>query len=449
MLVLHPAVTMGGVLATPVEDAALKEVVSAEFKATEIRSLEGSGRFVKSFRLVHEDIPVIVKAVQFKMSQDDHWCNDQVAELKRLKNLRHTVSYDYIWISSVNPPLVGLAVRPFLYTTLADRLSCRPWLTIPEKLYLTRQIFAAVAELHEREVYLHGGLTVHNVGLTSLHTVRLLDVGIQRPRGALTGGLFHAWYKQHRCTVPPERFTGITTKYTEEDVFSVACIITELFTGSTWDLGDILAHELPINNIEVSAVRACCKHMVSNERLERMDAYLERLISTTHIESFERVLELTHRMEEQVCPDARLALLVEDPYFASSASTNEDGKSVEELSKSVETALKDLEIAPSKEDETGEMESQNPHILYIHLVLATVRHVQRPASKVRGLELLKPIQDDETRLQRVLPVTVQLLQDPDAAVRSCALYTLTRIVSECTTFPPSDAQLFPEVCACR
>jgi hypothetical protein len=552
--------SMGNVQAAPVEDAALKEAVGLEFSrggnvggggggspTGVVRTLEGSGRFIKSFRVTHDQtVPIVVKAVQLRIGTNSSstttstttsttstnsitndnendksdWCKEQVAELKRIRaipSLRHTAKYTQFWIAANNPPLIGLAVREYIYTTLADRLSCRPWLTMVEKLYVTRRLFAAVVELHDHRIYWHGGLSVYNVGLTSLHTVKLLDIGISRPTGPLSGAMFHAWYKQHRCTVPPERFaasssssssssnasTSLTTAsssnnsnnnnhhnkkmYAAEDCFSVACIITELFTGSSWDLGEILANELPINNIALPAVRACCKHMLSIDRLDDMQAYHERLVSTTQIETFTPVLTLTRRMEDQVCPDARLALLVEDPYFCSKTNqtdkvvinNNNNNQGIEEedalsaledLSKSVETALKDLENDANvtsnnnnnnKDDEDSGIAAglyNNPHILYIHLVLATVRHVQRPSSKVRGLKLLLFLQgnsrrhnsretttDDETRLQRIVPVTVQLLQDADAAVRATALYTLTEVVAQCTTFPPSDAQLFPQV----
>jgi hypothetical protein len=568
---------MGNIQATPVEDAALKEIVGLEFAraatasggvasqvttgAGVVHSLEGSGRFVKSFRVPHHEgghIPLVVKAVQLKIvdnndvNDPDHhnnnsnngqhrpsrtgdWCKEQVAELQRIKaavaasdNLRDcTAPFTYFWIAATtNPPLVGLAVREHVYTTLADRLSCRPWWTIVEKLLATVQLLQAVTALHQYQIYWHGGLSVYNVGLTSLHTVKLLDIGLNRPTGPLSGGMFHAWYKQHRCTVPPERFAASVTasassaslstssgsnnnnnnnasinnhpatagtsgsnnshnknnQYAAEDCFSVACIITELFTGSSWDLGEILARELPINNIELPAVRACCKHMLGPNRLDDMAAYLDRLVTTTGTITLNPVLALTRQMEEQVCPDARLALLVQDPYFTNHKDNDDKAKQqgigrrdqqgeddeLEDLSKSVEAALKDLEqphkpttttaVATTSDDITNATSSSpsvgsqynNPHILYLHLVLATVRHAQRPSSKVRGLKLLRlphiiNATDDETRLQRIVPVAVQLLQDADAAVRATALTTLTDVVAQCTTFPPSDAQLFPQV----
>jgi hypothetical protein len=566
---------MGNIQATPVEDAALKEIVGLEFSrattaaagggsgalptgAGVVHSLEGSGRFVKSFRVQHHEghIPLVVKAVQLKINSADNtdndpdnsnngqhrpsrtsdWCKEQVAELQRIKaavaasdNLRHcTAPFTYFWIAATtNPPLIGIAVREHVYTTLADRLSCRPWWTIVEKLSATVQLLQAVTALHQYHIYWHGGLSVYNVGLTSLHTVKLLDIGLNRPTGNLSGGMFHAWYKQHRCTVPPERFAAAVTAvsassaasslstgssgnnnnasinnhtaaagtttgsnnshnshnshnhYAAEDCFSVACVITELFTGSSWDLGEILARELPINNIELPAVRACCKHMLGPNRLDHLAAYLDRLVTTTGTITLNPVLALTRQMEEQVCPDARLALLVQDPYFNNNNDDDDQAKQgidqqreddeLADLSNSVEAALKDLEqphnkptttaVATAKNDTTTATSSSspslagshnNPHILYLHLVLATVRHAQRPSSKVRGMKLLRlphivNATDDEIRLQRIVPVAVQLLQDADATVRATALTTLTDVVAQCKTFPPSDAQLFPQV----
>jgi phosphoinositide-3-kinase regulatory subunit 4 len=91
--------------------------------------------------------------------------------------------------------------------------------------------------------------------------------------------------------------------------------------------------------------------------------------------------------------------------------------------------------------------SQSSLIIYLQLVLSTVRHVLRPASKLVALQLMQRVgrySTDEARLQRIIPVTVSLLQDQDPLVRASAIQVLTSMVSIINTFPPSDSKVFPQ-----
>lgn len=51
---------------------------------------------------------------------------------------------------------------------------------------------------------------------------------------------------------------------------------------------------------------------------------------------------------------------------------------------------------------------------------------------------------DEARLQRIVPVTVSLLQDHDPLVRASAIQVLSSTVGSIQSFPPSDSKVFPE-----
>lgn len=91
--------------------------------------------------------------------------------------------------------------------------------------------------------------------------------------------------------------------------------------------------------------------------------------------------------------------------------------------------------------------AQSSLLVYLQLVLSTVRHVQRPASKLVALQLMERLgryASDEARLQRIVPVTVLLLQDQDPLVRASAIQVLVATVSIIETFPPSDSNVFPQ-----
>jgi len=91
--------------------------------------------------------------------------------------------------------------------------------------------------------------------------------------------------------------------------------------------------------------------------------------------------------------------------------------------------------------------SQSSILIYLHLVLATVRHLQRPDSKLIALRVMASLSKyatDEDRLQRILPVTVSLLHDQDSLVRASAVSVLAATVSSVQSFPPSDSKVFPQ-----
>ena len=187
-------------------------------------------------------------------------------------------------------------LRSSVYTTLADRLCCRPFLTLIEKLYITHQLLVAIHTLHTRNI-VHGSLTTENIGLTSTNYVILLDLSSPyKARTALPDNdpsEYVYYFQSHsnhyrntssttnnssshtnsshnsekRCYLAPERFytpssTAILTKNEttsptaamnqqkespltpQMDIFSLGCVLTELFCNGErcFDLGDIMEY---------------------------------------------------------------------------------------------------------------------------------------------------------------------------------------------------------------
>ena len=70
--------------------------------------------------------------------------------------------------------------------------------------------------------------------------------------------------------------------------------------------------------------------------------------------------------------------------------------------------------------------------MLLSLVCADIRNCVRPSSVVRALDIslaLGRYLTDETKLDRLVPYLVAVLQDDMAFVRSAALKTLTQTVS--------------------
>ena len=71
-------------------------------------------------------------------------------------------------------------------------------------------------------------------------------------------------------------------------------------------------------------------------------------------------------------------------------------------------------------------------LILLSLVCSNIRNCSRPASIIRGLDILLALGrylSDEDKLDRLVPYLVALLQDEVASVRAGALKALTQTVS--------------------
>mmetsp|Transcript_11787 Transcript_11787/g.25449 ORF Transcript_11787/g.25449 Transcript_11787/m.25449 type:complete len:1357 (+) Transcript_11787:1-4071(+) len=90
--------------------------------------------------------------------------------------------------------------------------------------------------------------------------------------------------------------------------------------------------------------------------------------------------------------------------------------------------------------------TQSSIIILLQVVFSSVGHVQRASSKFVALKMMHRIalfSSDEIRLQRIVPFVTSLLQDSEPIVRASGISVLTTVLSLVTTFPPSDAMIFP------
>lgn len=91
-----------------------------------------------------------------------------------------------------------------------------------------------------------------------------------------------------------------------------------------------------------------------------------------------------------------------------------------------------------------------PHssiMVLLQVVFSAVRHVQRTSSKFVALKLMHRIalfSSDDIRLQRIVPFVTSLLQDSEPIVRASSISVLSSVLATVTSFPPSDAQIFPK-----
>jgi len=147
--------------------------------------------------------------------------------------------------------------------------------------------------------------------------------------------------------------------------------------------------------------------------------------------------------------EALLAKLDSLTLLDDNATDNKSkGDSTSETSKSKPQSMTDAITDTSTATEKRTDLCKASLLIYLQLILASIRHVQRPTSKLVALQMLTRLCDlcdsDEIRLQRMVPVSIALLQDQDALVRAAAVKFLSHVVSKVQVFPPSDSKIFPQ-----
>jgi phosphoinositide-3-kinase regulatory subunit 4 len=156
------------------------------------------------------------------------------------------------------------------------------------------------------------------------------------------------------------------------------------------------------------------------------------------------------RDEPAVAKDANEDLLAETEALLrqlESLTFENDEEAMPSTSNTSEDVEPQSALSEKDEQIDRSLMCKSSMLIFLQLVLSTIRHVQRPASKLVALRLVERLarySSDETRLQRIVPVTISLLHDQDALVRASAVQVLTTTMSIIQSFSPSDSKVFPQ-----
>jgi phosphoinositide-3-kinase regulatory subunit 4 len=290
--------------------------------------------------------------------------------------------------------------------------------------------------------------------------------------------------------------------------FHKGCVIMEtMVNDSTCELGDIMEYgnkkTLPdtivrkLNKIKSSSLRAACRHMLSLDPNERKTAstYRQRLQETgvfppcvsTYLWPFLRrlrsdfkspdsriayaassytnaILHTTTSSNNKACGDSNNNINNNDgTYFDllvgttareimnvdnATKSTNpitQNDTDASRTSSSIEN--NDLFSNDTTTSTSPTQISPDTLLIYLQVTLASLRHVQRPSSKIVALQLIQKSSNflsDDARLQRIVPYVVSLLDDTHASVRASSIRVLASVLSLLQGFPPSDSLVFPQ-----
>ncbi|KAK4617870.1 Putative serine/threonine-protein kinase [Fulvia fulva] len=463
-------------------------------EATELSDLAfekplGGARFLRTIRARHQNGIVVVKSCQKANASVSFkkYARLLKEERQKLRDIPNVLPYARIRETST----LGVLVRQYIHNSLYDRISIRPFLEDIEKKWIAFQLLCAVRDCHSRGVF-HGDIKSENVLVTSWGWVYLTDFAstfkpVYLPEDNPADFSFYYDTSARRtCYLAPERFLASGERPSEGDIvqwnmdiFSLGCVLAELFTEApTFTLSQLFRYRKGeydptvslLNKIDDEHVRALISSMIRLDPTERWHAsdYLDEYKSKAFPLYFYNHLHTL--MQEITDPasgrrsivardtnngetDDRIDRIYDDFEMLSVSLGYADGDS-DSAAGPTPLYLRGLfplqvdlpnrrHTAQNARSSTGD----NGTFVLLNVITSSMRSSARASSKVRACELLLAFAEqlpDEAKLDRILPYIMPLLDDSNDMVLVAALRTMTQLLSLVTVVSPVNSFLFTQ-----
>ncbi|KAH7398211.1 phosphoinositide 3-kinase regulatory subunit 4 [Pyrenochaeta sp. MPI-SDFR-AT-0127] len=468
---------------------------SANIDVPELADLQyekslGAARFMKAVRARHKDGLVVARVVMKPYAQFDFqvYVKRLLHERKELADVPNAVAYHRV----IETAACGYLVRQYIHSSLYDRLSTRPFLEEIEKKWLSFQLLCAVRDCHARNIF-HGDIKTENVLVTSWNWLYLADFSSSYKPAHLPEdnpadfSFYFDLSGRRTCYLAPERFLAAGQQPEGEgdvnwamDIFSVGCVIAELFLEAPifslsqlfkYRQGEYNPEHSHLNKIQDANIRELIMHMIQVDPNSRMSAddYLTHWKDKVFPSYFYGFLQqymysitdpasgrkpVTTSSEHLGEPDERIEQVYNDYDKITHLLSSSGGK---ELSKPHFTPPKpNARVFPlfvnipnyqHQASPTPSLAIDDGNLIFLTIVVSCLRGTARASARVRGLELLMAFSErltDEAKLDRVIPYVAQLLTDKSEQVKIAALRTLTQILAMVQVVSPLNAYIFPE-----
>ena len=356
-----------------------------------------------------------------------------------------------------------------------DAISTRPFLEDIEKKWLSFQLLCALRDCHARNVY-HGDIKTENILVTSWNWLYLTDFSSSFKKTYLPEdnpadfSYFFDTSGRRTCYIAPERFLGPGEKEDVRgvtwamDVFSVGCVIAELFLEAPiFSLSQLFKYrkgeydpELGhLSKIEDKDVRELVTHMIQVEPESRYSA--EEYLNFWRRKAFpEYFYSFLHQYmglitdptsgRSPVMPntttfgeaDERIDRVYYDFDKISYFLGYDDDKEASVTPSSVDNLPGDIlpvqiEIPNNRHaaTTTGRKLADDGTLIFLTLVVSSLRNTARSTARLHACDLMLAFGEritDEAKLDRILPYAVVLLNDRADIVKIAALRTVTQLV---------------------
>ncbi|RKF83502.1 Serine/threonine-protein kinase ppk19 [Golovinomyces cichoracearum] len=448
----------------------------------------GTAQFMKSIRARHQDGVVLVKVIVKPWSMKfEPYKRKIVEERKLLADVPNALAYQRIIETDTN----GFLVRQYLYSSLYDRMSTRPFLEIIEKKWLAFQLLCSVRDCHSRNIY-HGDIKTENILVTSWNWLYLSDFSSSFKPTTLPEdnpadfSYFFDTAGRRTCYLAPERFRAAGEPSVSEssvtwamDIFSIGCVIAELFLEvPIFNLSQLYGYRkgqyepntTHLSHISDPGIREMISSMIQLDPSSRKTAeeYLNLCNTKVFPEYFYSFLQqyiglITEFSSDRkqtggaTVPlgecDERIDRIYYDfdkiLYFLGYENENSELKTDYTSTYGLEILPVNLNI-PNNEHFASIVKkktSEDGTLIFLSLIVSSIRNTARATAKVRACDLLLAFSErltDEAKLDRVLPYLVVLLQDEATIVKVAAIRTLTQLMALVTVVSSVNAHVFPE-----
>lgn len=251
----------------------------------------GGPRFLRTVRARHKS-GIVVAKVCMKSSAKVSFSKYATAlrkERHMLENVPNVLTYSRVLETSN----FGILVRQYIHSSLYDRMSIRPFLEGIEKKWIAFQLLCAVRDCHAHGVF-HGDIKTENVLVTSWGWVYLTDFSsafkpVYLPEDNPADFTFYFDTTSRRtCYLAPERFiapghqpSDRDTVQWNMDIFSLGCVLAELFTETpTFTLSQLFKYRKKeydpafalLSKIDDVHVRSLISSMIRLDPQERWHA---------------------------------------------------------------------------------------------------------------------------------------------------------------------------------
>lgn len=451
----------------------------------------GNARFMKSIRGRTESGVVLVK-VLVKPYTDVKLAKykKKIAEQRKaLADVPNALGFQRIIETETN----GYLVRQFLYSSLYDRLSTRPFLEDIEKKWLAFQLLCALRDCHARDIY-HGDIKAQNVLVTSWNWLYLTDFSSAFKPVMLPDdnpGDFSYFFDtsgRRTCYIAPERFYSSGEPPPQRasftwamDIFSAGCVIAQIFLESEilslaqlykyrrGEFDPVITH---LSVIPDKDVREMIAHMIQLDPEKRYsaDQYLEFWKGKVFPPYFYNFL---HQYME----------LITDPSSGNTAMSSAE-KNLGESDDRIDRVWYDLDkisyfLGYQPENSTPEAAQPSSRLSFSHfpvrlsipnhehfvstdleppeddgtlifltLIVSSLRTTARTSSRVRACDILLAFAErltDEAKLDRVLPYLMTLIhRDETDIVMISAIRTITQLLHLVKMVTPINSHVLVE-----
>lgn len=451
----------------------------------------GAARFMKSVRARHKDGLVVARVVMKPYAQFnlDRYARRLIEERRLLADIPNALGYHRILETAIG----GYLVRQYVHSSLYDRLSTRPFLEEIEKKWLSFQLLCAVRDCHAKAIY-HGDIKTENVLVTSWNWLYLTDFSASYKPAYLPEdnpadfSFYFDMSGRRTCYLAPERFLGPGAQPEGEgtitwamDIFSVGCVIAELFLESPifnlsqlykYRTGEYDPVQLHLSKIKDKDVRELITHMIQIDPNSRMSAedYLEHWQGRVFPHFFSGFLHqymhstitdpssgrkpVTTASEHLGEPDDRIEQIYNDFDKISHLLSSNDGNVTEKPQHSppkpngrLFPLCIDIPNYQHQAAPTPSLAVDDGNLVFLTIVVSSLRGTARASARLQGLELLLAFSErltDEAKLDRVVPYVATLLTDKSVQIKVAALRTMTQILDMVRVVSPVNAYVFPE-----